>query len=116
MGVQILAHNLDPALRWVGQHRQALEQSNKEFASGAFEFQLHQLQFLHCLSTQGDPCRAAHLTQRAASHCCTMRMPDPSLHHPSAMVLSSTAQDAPAWGRRRVPLVWGLLHWLLKKG
>ncbi|KAK9802922.1 hypothetical protein WJX73_007664 [Symbiochloris irregularis] len=50
---QILLHNLDPALQWVDQNRKALELSNKGFASGAFEFQLHQLQFLHCLSTQG---------------------------------------------------------------
>lgn len=50
---QVMAHNLTPALQWVAKHREALEHSNREFASQGFEFHLHQLQFLHCLSTQG---------------------------------------------------------------
>ena len=51
--LQIIARNLEPALRWAGEHQAQLIASNGEAAVHAFEFRLHQLQFLHCLQTSG---------------------------------------------------------------
>lgn len=53
--LQIIARNLDPALRWTQDHQAALTACNGEAAVHAFEFRLHQLQFLHCLQSSGGP-------------------------------------------------------------
>ncbi|CAK0782608.1 hypothetical protein CVIRNUC_005811 [Coccomyxa viridis] len=50
---QIIAHNLQPALKWANEHQERLIASNGEVAVHAFEFRLHRLQFLHCLQTAG---------------------------------------------------------------
>ena len=51
--MQIIAHNLQPALKWANEHQERLIASNGEAAVHAFEFRLHRLQFLHCLQTAG---------------------------------------------------------------
>ncbi len=51
--MQIIARNLEPALRWAKDHQAQLTASNGEAAVHAFEFRLHQLQFLHCLQSSG---------------------------------------------------------------
>ena len=52
--MQIIARNLEPALRWAKDHQAQLTASNGEAAVHAFEFRLHQLQFLHCLQSSGE--------------------------------------------------------------
>ena len=52
-GVQIMDHNLAPALEWAEQHRAELVASSGEQAVSTFQFRLHRLQFLHLLQTEG---------------------------------------------------------------
>ena len=52
-GLQIRAHNLEPALRWVEDHRQELQRQPQ--AKG-FEFKLYRLSFLNTLQQQGVIC------------------------------------------------------------
>jgi len=49
-GLQIRAHNLEPALHWVEDHRQELQRQPQ--AKG-FEFKLYRLSFLNTLQQQG---------------------------------------------------------------
>ena len=51
--MQIIARNLEPALLWAKEHQAELMACNGEAAVHAFEFRLHQLQFLHCLQSSG---------------------------------------------------------------
>lgn len=53
IAVQIIARNLQPALKWASEHQAQLVASNGEAAVHAFEFRLHRLQFLHCLQNSG---------------------------------------------------------------
>lgn len=48
--LQIYAHNLQPALQWVEEHRQELQQQPQ---AAGFEFKLYRLSFLHTLQQQG---------------------------------------------------------------
>lgn len=48
--LQIHAHNLQPALQWVEEHRQELQQQPQ---AAGFEFKLYRLSFLHTLQQQG---------------------------------------------------------------
>ena len=52
-GLQIRAHNLEPALHWVEEHRQELQRQPQ--AKG-FEFKLYRLSFLNTLQQQGVMC------------------------------------------------------------
>ena len=49
--LQIHAHNLQPALQWVEEHRQELQ---KQPQAAGFEFKLYRLSFLHTLQQQGN--------------------------------------------------------------
>ena len=51
--LQIHAHNLQPALQWVEEHRQELQQQPQ---AAGFEFKLYRLSFLHTLQQHGDAC------------------------------------------------------------
>ena len=52
--MQIIARNLEPALSWAKEHQAQLTACNGEAAVHAFEFRLHQLQFLHHLQSSGE--------------------------------------------------------------
>lgn len=49
--LQIHAHNLQPALQWVEEHRQELQQQPQ---AAGFEFKLYRLSFLHTLQQHGN--------------------------------------------------------------
>ena len=53
--MQIYAHNLQPALQWVEEHRQELQQQPQ---AAGFEFKLYRLSFLHILQQHGNACTA----------------------------------------------------------
>jgi hypothetical protein len=53
LALQIRAHNLEPALHWVEDHRQELQRQPQ--AKG-FEFKLYRLSFLNTLQQQGVMC------------------------------------------------------------
>ena len=50
LALQIHAHNLEPALQWVQEHRQQLA---KQPQAVSFEFKLYRLSFLRILNEQG---------------------------------------------------------------
>ncbi len=56
-GLQIRAHNLEPALHWVEEHRQELQR--QPLAKG-FEFKLYRLSFLNTLQQQGVMCSSRY--------------------------------------------------------
>lgn len=55
--MQIHAHNLEPALQWVEEHRQELA---KQPQAVGFEFKLYRLSFLRILNEQGHSTLAAN--------------------------------------------------------
>ena len=59
--LQIHAHNLQPALQWVEEHRQELQQQPQ---AAGFEFKLYRLSFLHTLQQHGIAC-----TSRMRTYC-----------------------------------------------
>ncbi len=50
LDLQIRAHNLEPALHWVEDHRQELQRQPQ---ANGFEFKLYRLSFLNTLQQQG---------------------------------------------------------------
>ena len=52
---QIQAHDLNPALAWVDEHRLELFEASP-FSAEDFEFRLHRLQFVQLLTTKGKLC------------------------------------------------------------
>lgn len=57
--MQIRAHNLEPALQWVEEHRQELQ---KQQQAAGFEFKLYRLNFLNTLQQQGQQHKLATMS------------------------------------------------------
>ena len=63
--LQLRNKNTGPSLAWAQRHREQLAAADQRAAAQGLEFQLHQLAFLQCMTTQGAPCLCS-----AADMCC----------------------------------------------